>query len=158
MNWVKKHKLSAIEAIKFNRHSYNNLNNLCQAFYLFYNIAQDKTINPYLMKEILLCQQTEQPPFYKAKLINIINKYSNLSTLGSNSISQSYFKLVDNDKCLNYFVNIANIYINLGYQPSHFKKSMLIIILKPNKLSYNNSKTFHPIVLLNTLGKLIEKI
>ena len=35
---------------------------------------------------------------------------------------------------------------------------MLIIIPKPNKLSYNSFKTFCFIILLNTLEKLIEKI
>jgi len=35
---------------------------------------------------------------------------------------------------------------------------MSIIISKPNKISYNTSKTFRPIVLLNILSKLIEKV
>ena len=47
---------------------------------------------------------------------------------------------------------------NLGYWPSHFKRSMTIVIPKPNKQSYNSPKSFRPIVLLNTLGKLIEKV
>jgi len=34
----------------------------------------------------------------------------------------------------------------------------MIIIPKPNKSSYDHAKMFRPIVLLNTLGKLIEKI
>jgi len=34
----------------------------------------------------------------------------------------------------------------------------MIIIPKPNKLSYDHAKIFHPIVLLNMLGKLIEKV
>jgi len=34
----------------------------------------------------------------------------------------------------------------------------MVIISKPNKLAYNNPKSFCPIVLLNTLGKLIEKM
>ena len=34
---------------------------------------------------------------------------------------------------------------------------MLIIIPKPNKPSYDISKIFQPIVLLNIIGKLIEK-
>ena len=34
----------------------------------------------------------------------------------------------------------------------------MIIILKPNKSLYNLPKLFRPIVLLNTLGKLIEKV
>ena len=35
---------------------------------------------------------------------------------------------------------------------------MSIIIPKPNKMSYDTPKMFRPIVLLNTLGKLIEKV
>jgi len=35
---------------------------------------------------------------------------------------------------------------------------MSIIISKPNKESYNSFKSFRPIVLLNTVGKLIEKV
>ena len=33
-----------------------------------------------------------------------------------------------------------------------------IIIPKPNKTSYNSLKIFRPIVLLNTLGRLIKKV
>ena len=35
---------------------------------------------------------------------------------------------------------------------------MTIIIPKPNKESYNSPKSFQPIILLNTLGKLIKKV
>jgi len=35
---------------------------------------------------------------------------------------------------------------------------MTIVIPKPNKSSYDSLKSFRPIVLLNTLGKLIEKV
>jgi hypothetical protein len=34
----------------------------------------------------------------------------------------------------------------------------LVIIPKPNKPSYSTPKAFRPIVLLNTLGKLVEKM
>ena len=36
--------------------------------------------------------------------------------------------------------------------------SLFIIISKPNKTSYNSTKVFRPIVLLNILDKLIEKV
>jgi len=36
--------------------------------------------------------------------------------------------------------------------------SSSIIIPKPNKVSYEFPKSFHPIILLNTLEKLIEKV
>jgi len=35
---------------------------------------------------------------------------------------------------------------------------MTVVIPKPNKKSYDSSKSFRPIVLLNTVGKLIEKV
>ena len=50
------------------------------------------------------------------------------------------------------------MYIDLGYWPSHFKKSTTVIIPKPNKASYDFPKSFRPIILLNTVGKLIEKV
>jgi len=34
----------------------------------------------------------------------------------------------------------------------------MIIISKPKKPLYDSSKSFRPIILLNTLGKLIEKV
>ena len=34
----------------------------------------------------------------------------------------------------------------------------MVIIPKPNKLLYDSPKLFRPIILLNTLGKLIEKV
>ena len=48
--------------------------------------------------------------------------------------------------------------ITLGHWLSHFKQSSTIISPKPNKQVYDNPKSFWPIVLLNTLGKLIEKV
>jgi len=59
---------------------------------------------------------------------------------------------------LENIVNIANICIDLGHWPTHFKISLSIIIPKPNKASYDFSKSFHPIVFLNIQGKLIEKV
>ena len=66
--------------------------------------------------------------------------------------------ILKQDECLNNIVNIANACINLGYWLSHFKKLLTVVIPKPNKQSYDYLKFFCPIVLLNTLGKLIEKV
>ena len=66
--------------------------------------------------------------------------------------------IVKNDACLSNIINIANACINLGHWPRYFKISTTVVIPKPNKPLYNNLKAFYPIVLLNTLGKLIEKV
>ena len=59
---------------------------------------------------------------------------------------------------LQNIINIADACIDLEHWPSHFKMSLSIIILKSNKVSYDTLKAFRPIVLLNMLGKLIEKV
>ena len=70
MNYIKKYKLPATEAIKFNRHSCNKLDDLWQVLYQSYNAAQDRPINLQLLDKILLHQQVEWPSFSKAKFIN----------------------------------------------------------------------------------------
>ena len=55
-------------------------------------------------------------------------------------------------------IKITNACLDRGYWPSHFKTLTTIIILKPNKAFYDTFKSFRPIILFNTLGKLIEKV
>ena len=110
------------------------------------------------MEEVLLYPNMKWLPFSKAEFIDAISKYSNLSTLGPDHILWSHLKiLIKNNKYITNFVKIANSCINLNYWLSYFKKSMSIIIPKPNKSLYNTSKTFQSIVFLNTVGKLIKK-
>ena len=74
-------------------------------------------------------------------------------------MSWRHWKLIiKNDDCLSKIINIANACINLGHWPKYFKISTTVVIPKLNKTSYDNPKAFHPIVLLNTLGKLVEKV
>ena len=62
------------------------------------------------------------------------------------------------NNCLLKFVNIANVCIDLGHWPSHFKTSTTIIIPKPNKFAYDSPKLYWLIILLNTIGKLFKKM
>ena len=79
--------------------------------------------------------------------------------LGPNKLSWRHLKHILKDKlCLENIIKITNIYIKVGYWPTHFKSSTTIIIPKPNKASYNMPKSFRLIVLLNMLDKLIEKV
>ena len=74
-------------------------------------------------------------------------------------MSWSHLKsILKHDVCLTNIIKITNTYIDLGYWPNHFKRLLTIIIPKPNKPLYDSHKSFRHIVLLNTLGKLIEKV
>ena len=91
--------------------------------------------------------------------MSVITKCSNELAPGPNKLTWRYMKLIIKDKmCLKNIIDIANVCFEVGHWPSHFKSSTTIVIPKHNKLSYNSSKLFRPIVLLNTLGKLIKKV
>ena len=159
MNQLRKYKLLAIEAIQFNECSYIKLDNLWQALYQTFNLAQNHKVNVQLLNRIPLKPQFKWLLFSRAEFIDPIKNCSSSSTPSSNCISQYYLKaLVTNNKCITNFINIANVCINLGFQPLHFKNLILIIIPKPNKPAYDSLKIFCLIVLLNILRKLIEKV
>ena len=97
-------------------------------------------------------------PFFK-ELKQAIAKCNDSLAPGLDRLLWQHLKFITNqDECVTNITNIANACINLGHWPDYFKQSSTIIIPKPNKLSYDHAKMFCPIILLNTLGKLIKKI
>jgi len=52
MNWVKRHKLPVIEAIQYNSHPYNKLEDLWRALHMFFNSAQNCQIDLQLLDEL----------------------------------------------------------------------------------------------------------
>ena len=97
--------------------------------------------------------------FSKEEFSHAIINCKDSSAPGPDKMSWGHLKRIIKDKsCLKNFVCIANACFDLGHWPNHFKESKTIIIPKPNKFSYDSLKSFRPIVLLNTLGKLIEKV
>ena len=98
-------------------------------------------------------------PFSKKELFNVIKSCNNLLAPGPDRFSWRYLKeIIKDDECIDRLIDIANTYIDLGHWPSHFKTSSTVIIPKPNKTLYDLPKLFLPIVLLNTTGKIFEKI
>ena len=81
MNWVKKHKLPAIEALQYDRHSCIELNNLWQTLHLIFNLAQNHQIDLSLLDEILLKSIMEWLPFSKEEFKNAIHNCNNSSFL-----------------------------------------------------------------------------
>ena len=83
----------------------------------------------------------------------------NVSAPGPDHITWRYLKSILADSiCASSILSLINSCITLRHWPRHFKESVSIIIPKPGKLAYDTPKAFWPIVLLNTLGKLIEKM
>jgi len=112
-----------------------------------------------ILNKIDLFPLSEWLNFLEEEFIYAIANCSNSFAPGSNKLLWGYLKCIIKDKtCLKNIVTIANACFELGYWPNYFKKSTMIVIPKSNKSSYNSPKFFRPIVLLNTMGKLIEKV
>jgi len=158
MNWVKKKNLPIIESILYEGQSCNTLPDLWHALHSSYNSAKNRPINVSFLNETPQADQILWPPFSKQEFKDAIAKCLSSSTPSSDYISWRHLKsLITNDRYLLKIIQIANTYIDLEFWPSHFKLSNTVVIPKPNKNNYNSSKLFRPIVLLNTMGKLIKK-
>ena len=159
MNWVRKQKLSVIEAIQYEEYSCIELKDLWIALHNSFNSAQTREIDIHILDDISSKPTEEWNSFTKKELIDAIEKCNNSSALGTDKLTWSHIKLIIKDEeYIAKLINIANTCIELGYWPSHFKLSTIVIILKPNKLTYDSSKLYCLIVLLNTIRKLFKKM
>jgi len=158
MNWVKKKNLLTIESILYKGQSCNTLPDLWHTLYSSYNSAENRPINASFLNKTPQADQILWPPFLKQEFKDAIAKCSPSLTPSPDHISWRHLKLlITNDRCLLKIVQIANTCIDLEFWPSHFKSSNTVVIPKPNKNNYNSPKSFLPIALLNTTGKLTEK-
>ena len=159
MNWVKKHKLPAIEAIQYEGWLYIKLEGLWKALHNSFNSAQSQEVDIHVLDKIPSKPKRDWNLFSKQELIDAIEKCNNLSALGSNKLTWSHIKsIIRNKECIFKLIDITNACLELGYWLSHFKTSTMVIIPKPNKSVYDSPKAYWPIVLLNTIGKLSKKM
>ena len=159
MNWVKKRKLPAIEAIKHNDRPYLTPESLWNALHSTFNMALHRQVDVEILNELAQKPPQNWGSFSRSEFLSAISKCADSSSPGPDRLTWRHWKIiVKNDACLSKVINIADAHINLRYWPKYFKVSITVVIPKPNKSSYDNPKAFRPIVLLNTLGKLIEKV
>jgi hypothetical protein len=57
-----------------------------------------------------------------------------------------------------YLATLFNACITQGYHPKVFRESNTVVLRKPQKPRYDVPKAYRPIALLNTMGKVLEKI
>ena len=159
MSWVNKCKLPAIEAIKYNNQLCFNIDDLWNAFHSIFNMALHYQVDINILDEINNKLTSSWALFLKEEFKIAIANCNNISAPSPDKLLWSHLKIVLKDeKCLNNIISIANACIELGFWPSHFKRFTTVVISKLNKKTYDSPKSFKPIVLLNTLGKLIKKV
>ena len=150
INWVRKRNFLTVEAIKYDDCSCLEINDLWHALHSTFNIAQDCYVNIKILEEISNKTLEEWPSFLRKEFIKAIVKYNNSSAPRPDKLSWSHLKyIINNEVCLSKIISITNTCFELDFWPSHFKSSIMIVMPKPNKESYNSSKSFQLIILLN---------
>jgi len=143
MNWVKKHKLSMVEAIQYEGHLCIKLEDLWNTLHKSFNSTQEREVDIHFLDKIPNKPTAEWNVFSKNELINVIKKCNNSSAPGPDKLMWSHIKsIIRNDDCICKFIDIANICIELGHWPSHFKTSTTVVIPKPNKATFNSPKSY----------------
>jgi len=143
MNWIKQRKLPAIKAINYDGQLCLTLDSLWNALHKSFNSAQNCQVDLNILDEIKRKPPQKWNPFSKSEFLSVINKYKDSSAPGPNKLLWRHLKsIIQNDNCLANIINIADSCITLWYWPNYFKISTTIVILKPNKSSYDQPKAF----------------
>ena len=159
MSWVKQRKLPAVEAIRFQGQPCNDLPDLWSALHQSYNAAADHSIDLSVLDEVPSQATRSWVPFSMLEMQEALKACSNVSAPGPDRITWQHLKLIlASHSCAVGILSLANTCVSVRHWPRHFKESVSVIIPKPDKPAYDTPKTFRPIVLLSTLGKLIEKM
>ena len=158
-NWISRCKLPAIEVIKYDGRLCLFSESLWEALHNTFNTALNCQVDFNILSEIKCKSTSRWSSFSKEEFKQVISKCNDLSLPGPDKLTWHHLKsIIKQDDCLVNIINIANSCINLGHWPNYFKCLSTMIIPKPNKTMYDQPKAFQPIVLLNTLGKLIKKV
>jgi hypothetical protein len=158
MSWVKQCNLPPMESILFRDEPCNTLDSLWNALHSTYNAASGCKCEMESLDEWPAFPEREWLDFTPNEVWVVLVACVKSSALGPDHITWSHLKLLlmDVDTCTK-MVSLTNACFEHGHWPTFFKESSSVIILKPGKLSYAAPKTFRLIMLLNTIGKLIEK-
>ena len=57
-----------------------------------------------------------------------------------------------------HLLTLTQACLDMGYFPSPFKRTLTIVLRKPNKPDYTKANAYRPIVLECTIGKIVESI
>jgi len=81
--------------------------------------------------------------FLREEFMKAIAKYNNSSAPEPDKLLWDYLKcIINNEACFGKIISIANTCFELDFWLLHFKSSMMMIIPKLNKESYDSLKSF----------------
>lgn len=161
VQWTKARRLDATNDIRRPDGSpARSLDELRQTFQNQFTPAQPRPVDLTILDEIPQLPERSFPPMSRAEFTDALRTTSNTSAPGPDNISWYWLKRLV--KChpdaTDHLLRLFNACVEQGVHPDFFKWSITVIIPKPNKADYSLPKAYLPIVLLNCIRKLLEKI
>ena len=78
---------------------------------------------------------------------------------GEDGIPNSlWHKLIEVPVILQVLGQLFNACVRAGFNPTHFQRSVTVVLRKQGKSDYQLAKSYRPVALLNTLGKFLEAV
>jgi hypothetical protein len=78
---------------------------------------------------------------------------------GEDGIPNSlWHKLIGLPLIINTLVQLFNACVRVGYNPTHFSKSITVVLRKGGERDFQLAKSYRPVALLNTIGKFLESV
>lgn len=101
--------------------------------------------------------QISLPPIAEQEVEDAIRNAAPLKAPGPDGIVNRALQIAS-PWIRQHLTRIFNQSLSLGYCPQHFRSSTTVVIRKPGKDNYTVPKSYRPIALLNTLGKIMDAI
>ncbi|GJE98412.1 hypothetical protein PsYK624_146420 [Phanerochaete sordida] len=116
--------------------------------------------DPSILDDIAPIPTRSFPPFSAAEFHENLRKTNNSSCPGPDHLNWQWLKRLtrEHPDVAPRLVILFNACIVQGIAPTFFKRSCTVVVPKPNKADYTKAKSYRPIVLLNCIGKLLEKM
>ena len=124
-----------------------------------FSSAESRRVSETFLDSIPQHETRDWPPISPAETLDMLMKTSNATAPGPDNVSWHHIKqIVGVDGVLDSLCTLFNTICFSGTWPTWFSESVSVIIPKPKKSDYTIPKSYRPIALLNTTGKLLTKI
>ena len=136
-----------------------DVSTLFDVMHQHFSNAQSRDVSETFLESIPQLETRSWPPISRKEIQDMIVKTSNASAPGPDNVTWHHIKqIIDVDSVLDSVCILFNNICSLGTWPSWFSELISVIIPKPKKTDYTIPKSYRPIALLNTTGKLLTKI
>ncbi|KAJ5117510.1 zinc knuckle domain protein [Penicillium atrosanguineum] len=104
-------------------------------------------------------QPIEFPPITALEIQEAVRTAKAGKAPGEDGIPNSlWHKLIAVPVILQVLGQLFDACVRTGYNPTHFQRSITIVLRKQGKSDYQLAKSYRPVALLNTLGKFLEAV